>query len=86
VSVYKENLIKSNAFKWLKFVASDSFMNNFLLFTVLLGAGLDRCVHALLQKGKSIIRACLSKGIMCIVMLYIRYFLRLLEWWSLSQK
>jgi hypothetical protein len=86
VSVYMENLIKSNAFKWLKVVASDSFGNNFLLFTVLLDAVLDRCVHALLQKGKSIIRACLSKGIMCILMLYIGYFLRLLEWWSLSQK
>jgi hypothetical protein len=41
---------------------------------VLLDAVLDRCVHALLQKEKSTIRACLSKGIMCIVMLYIQIF------------
>jgi hypothetical protein len=86
VSVYMEKLIKSNALKWLKVVASNSFRNHFLLFTVLLDAVLDRCVHALLLKGRSIIRVCLSKGIMCIVMLYMRYFLRLLEWWSLSQR
>ncbi len=34
VSVYMKTQIKSNAFKWLKVVASHSFRNHFLLFTV----------------------------------------------------
>jgi hypothetical protein len=48
VNVYMKNLIKSNAFKWLKVVASDSFTNHFLFFTVLPDAVRDRCVHAFL--------------------------------------
>jgi hypothetical protein len=79
VSVYMKTYIKSNAFKWLKVVVSQSFRNHFLLLTTLLNAGLDWCVNAVLHKEKHIIRACLSKGTMCVVMLYVRYCLRLLE-------
>jgi hypothetical protein len=86
VSVYMKTQIKSNAFKCLKVNASHSFMNHFLLFTTLLGAVLDRFLNAILHKGKFIIRACLRKGSICVVMLYIRYCLRFLEWWDMWQK
>ncbi len=74
--------IKLNVLKWGKFVVSHSFRNHLLWFTMLLGTVLDRFVNAIRYKEKFIIRACLPKGSLCVVMLYIRHCLGFLEWWS----
>jgi hypothetical protein len=67
VGVYMENLIKSNAFKWLKVVTCNSFRNHFLLFTVLLDVVLHRCVHALLQKKNPSSELVCQKGL-CVLL------------------
>ncbi len=82
VSVYMKTQIKSNAFKCVKVAASHSFSNPFLLFTTLFSAVLDKFGNGILYKGKCVMRACLPRGTMYVVILYIRYGLRILEWWS----
>jgi hypothetical protein len=79
VSVYMKTQIKSNVFKCLILVASHSFRNHFRSFTTPLGAVLDKFVNATLYKENFIMRACLPKGCLRVVMLYIRYCLGFLD-------